>query len=175
MIIAAWFLADFLSGFFHWFEDKCLDGNSRFSFIRQVAEDNERHHTTPTALCGSSIWGNIDTSAVIAWPVCAILWALDVSPVIYMAVFFASFANLIHMWSHEKRWRVPKPVRWLQHIGIFCSQIHHAGHHYSRGKIIEKKDASIRYCVMTDWLNPVLDYINFFGTLELIFGIKKGT
>ena len=168
MVLLAWLLADFITGLIHWFEDKCLNDNSKYKFIQAVTNDNILHHKKPTALCELTIWKNIDTSVVIAWPLAVVLYLAGAPHIISLAVFFASFGNLVHMWAHQRRAKVPYLVQLAQGIGLMGSQEHHFGHHYINGRVVTKGEAKIRYCVMTDWLNPFLDYIGFFDKLEKI-------
>jgi Lipid desaturase domain len=49
-------------------------------------------------------------------------------------------------------------VKTLQEIGIIQSPRHHSGHH--------RTPTDTRYCILTDWLNPVLDRIELWATLE---------
>ena len=46
----------------------------------------------------------------------------------------------------------------LQEIGLLQSPVHHAGHH--------RPPSDRRYCVLTDWLNPVLDAVGIWALLE---------
>ena len=165
-IICSWLIADIITGIVHWFEDKCLSNESKYTFIKSIIEDNNRHHKTPTSLCEQSIWFNINTSAAIAWPVALLLYICGAPALVWLPVFFASFANIIHRWAHEKSVNVPRIVRSLQHIGLFCSKKHHAGHHYVDGKVITRPQAQLRYCVMTNWLNPILDRLRLFKKME---------
>ena len=43
-IIIGFLLADFLSGFFHWFEDTYLDYCTNIPILSTVSKDNELHH-----------------------------------------------------------------------------------------------------------------------------------
>ncbi len=168
MILLAWLLADFISGIVHWWEDRALKGVSRFEFINGVRADNDRHHRTPRSLTETSWWENINTTAPFAWVLTAILFAIGAPAVITLAVFFLSFGNLVHRWSHENKRSLPLPVVWAQKIGLFISPSHHAGHHFYMGNVVSREDSSIRFCVMSNWLNPVLDKIRFFNILERI-------
>jgi ubiquitin-conjugating enzyme E2 variant len=171
--LLSWLLADFITGIIHWLEDKCLSNYSEVHFLQTVIDDNNLHHENPSALCDFSLWRNIDTSVAATWPICTALYFLNAPQVLYMAIFFASFANIIHRYSHETKSKIPKFIRILQNTGIICSKKHHFGHHYFRGKILDRGDAKVRYCVMTNWLNPILDYIKFFPRLEALFNIKR--
>lgn len=172
ILLWAWLIADFVSGLIHWWEDRAFVGQSRFEFLNGVRADNERHHKEPTYLLKFSWWGNINTTAPLSWALSLVLFLMGAPTVIVLATFFMGFGNLIHRWSHERTSARPRIVTLIQKIGLFSSPSHHAGHHFKRGKLVMREDAQIRYCVMTNWLNPILDYINFFQFLELIFNAR---
>ena len=53
---------------------------------------------------------------------------------------------------------VPKLVRSLQRTGLFLSQRHHREHH--------RPPFSVRYCTLTNLMNPVLDGLKIFPAIE---------
>jgi hypothetical protein len=59
-------------------------------------------------------------------------------------------------------------VRAVQRTGLFISPSHHSGHHYSAGALVSRERSTIRFCVMTDWCNPVLDRLGVFRALNKI-------
>lgn len=168
-IIAAWLLADFIAGVFHWLEDKFLLEESQWGFLETIRRDNDLHHRYPTAMCALPFWENIQISALISWPLSTFLWSLGVPNIIWLAILFASLANGIHRYAHMPKARVPKVVRWLQYTGLFISFDHHTEHHFGADGVIEKQDTTKRYCPMTNWVNPILDAIQFWKMLEWIF------
>ncbi len=165
-ILCAWLLADFISGLVHWWEDRAIAGASRFKFINGVREDNEKHHTSPRYFLELSWWENINTTAPFAWTLTAALALIHAPATITWAVFFLGFANLVHRFSHESKQNRNAVIDFLQTIGLFASPSHHSGHHFKRGKIVGRQDSRIRYCVMSSWLNPILDKSKFFRVLE---------
>lgn len=171
-ILAAWMLADFISGLIHWWEDRAIIGTSRFAFINGVREDNERHHQQPGYFLKLSYWENINTTAPIGLTATIILMLIGAPTLWILVTLFLSFGNLIHRWSHEPKAKLPFIVRWLQRIGFFMSFNHHAGHHYVAGRPVSREDSTIRYCVMSNWINPILDKIKFFPVLEIILKFK---
>jgi hypothetical protein len=171
-IIGAWLLADFISGLVHWWEDRALVGASRFEFINSVRADNERHHQTPGYFLRYTWWENINTTAPAAWLLAAVLWLIGSPPLLCLTCFFLGIGNLVHRWSHERTENRPVAVTWLQRTGLLISPSHHSGHHFVRGKPVEREDSSIRFCVMSSWLNPILDRIGFFSALERLLRWK---
>lgn len=170
-ILFAWLLADFISGVVHWWEDRAIVGKSRFKFINSIREDNERHHVMPGYFLRYSWWGNINTTAPLAWAIAAILFATNWPTILWQTFFFIGFGNLIHRWSHEPDARIPAPIRWMQNTGLFISPKHHSGHHYNKEVgLVSRAESNRRFCVMTNWLNPILDRIKFFHYLEVFIG-----
>ncbi len=169
-IFAAWMLADFISGLFHWWEDRALPDNSRFKFIEGVRIDNDLHHHSPRAFLGFSYWENINTTAPFTLALTAIFLVVG-QWFLATVMLFLTFGNLVHRFAHEAKAQRPALVRGLQRIGIWQSPSHHAGHHFRRGRLVSRVDSKIHYCVMTNYLNPILDKIRFFPLLERIFRI----
>ena len=61
-----------------------------------------------------------------------------------------------HKWAHSSE--RPWPVRALQRLGLMQSRGHHGVHHSA--------PYAVRFCPMTDYLNPVLDRLRFWRTVE---------
>jgi ubiquitin-conjugating enzyme E2 variant len=152
-ILAAWLMADFLSGVFHWREDRY--GVEDWPIIGPlVVSPNIEHHSQPTAFLQGNLITRNWTTFVPCWLIAAVMWLLG-SPWWTLAFFFAGFGNEIHAWAHQK---CSRPIRGLQMLGIIQSQEQHASHH--------KKPFDRNYCVMTDWVNPVLTAIGFWPAVE---------
>lgn len=173
VVLGAWLIADFISGLVHWYEDRAMVGASRFAFLNGVRADNERHHKMPGYLTRLSWWDNISTTAPLAWALALALWMAGAGPLAWMTAAFLGIGNLIHRWSHEPPQKLPRVVWVLQKTGLLISASHHSGHHFHMGQLVSREGAQIRYCVMTNWLNPVLDRIRFFKFMELCFRVDK--
>lgn len=166
--IFAWILADFISGIVHWAQDRLLiEPKSRF--LKSVQADNELHHDRPAAMLSFTPLENINTSVIVAWPLALLLFIIGAPPVIWLAVFFASFGNLVHRFAHLPRAKLPRIIKVLQSTGVFISVAHHAKHHFDEMGVIGRMSTSRRYCPMTNWLNPILDRFGFFNFLETVF------
>lgn len=147
-LLAAWLIADFLSGFWHWIEDRYFE--ERWPIIgKYIAKPNSLHHAQPAAFLESDYWTRNWTTILPA----AVAFLIYPSWVF----IFVSQANEIHAWAHQKcsGW-----IRVLQDIGFLQSARHHGEHHRS--------PFAVRYCVMSNWLNPILDHIHFWRFLELL-------
>jgi hypothetical protein len=156
-MLACWLIADFLSGFWHWMEDRYF--REEWPLIgKYIAKPNVLHHAQPNAFLAGNYWTRNWTTIVPA----AIAFAIHPSWVFV----FVSQANEIHAWAHQ---RCNNFIRMLQDIGLLQSPRHHGDHHRS--------PFEVKYCVMSDWLNPILDYIQFWRWLELlispVFAVRK--
>lgn len=165
-ILLAWLLADFITGLVHWFEDKYLDHDKTLNFLTSIAEDNDLHHKKPTAMTQSSGWTNMKSGFVVGTPVAIIAWFLGAPLWFWLACFFSGFGNLIHRWSHIPERKLNPLIRGMQKVGLFISHAHHDSHHRSMAKLIPKHLSGYRFCPMTDWVNPILDYFKFWTRLE---------
>lgn len=168
-ILFAWLVADFISGLVHWYEDRAMVGASRFEFLNGVRMDNERHHQQPGYLVRYSWWENINTTAPIAWTAAIVLYFALGWHFAAFVFAFLGIGNLVHRWAHEPPSKLPFWVVLLQKTGLFISASHHSGHHFSKGKLVAREDSKIRFCVMSNWLNPLLDYVKFWEFFSRLF------
>lgn len=167
-ILYAWFLADFFSGLGHWYQDRMLL-KSQYPFFNGLINDNEIHHKNPIAMLKYTASENINTSVVITFPLTIILYFAGAPAVLTLSIFFLSFANLVHRFAHMPPAHVPSVVKALQRVGLFISFNHHKHHHFKRRGLVRRDEAAIRFCTMTNYVNPLLDFIQFFRILEWIF------
>lgn len=155
--LGGWLIADFLAGVVHWWEDRVAHKSDGF-IGRQVVAPNRLHHEQPTAFLAGSFIERNGTTWIAAGAVSA-LWLAALGPSIIWA--FATLGGMmsseVHRWAHLPR-RVSLPVRVLQEIGLIQSVAHHAGHH--------RPGSEARYCTLTNWINPLLDELRFWGRLE---------
>lgn len=151
-LLACWLAADFIAGFWHWIEDRYFD--TTWPVIgKYIAKPNELHHEQPTAFLFQSYWSRNWTTILPA----SIAFLLTFPGPESLVFLFVSQANEIHAWAHS-RGKVSAWVAVLQETGLLQSPRHHGHHHRS--------PFEVKYCVMSDWLNPILDYCNFWRGLE---------
>jgi hypothetical protein len=154
----AWLAADIVTGAVHWWEDRY--GNPAWPVIgKLVVEPNIRHHSEPRAFLEGNYWHRNWTTIV---PAGLIALACYLAGQYWLALVaaFATQANEIHGWAHQKCSRY---IRGLQLLGLITSQEGHAQHHQS--------PFSTDFCVMTDWTNPLLSGIRFWRALEWLVGL----
>ena len=154
-IIAAWLLADLLSGFGHWLEDTYCTAATPGIVGREICGPNLRHHTHQTEMLRGNFWRRNYTTFALAGVVVAIGGALG-SPVVMLAGGFAALANETHAWAHRR------PSHWLprmlQEMGLVVSPQQHGKHHRPPHKVA--------YCTLSNLLNPVLDRLRVWRGLE---------
>lgn len=165
-VLTAWLAADLLAGLFHWFEDRVLTDDKKIPrWLETIRADNGDHHRKPGAIVRFTLWQNMETSALVAWPLAGLSAACG-GYWICLVFVFVSFGNVVHRFAHDPRTR--KPIRWLQKTGLFISNEQHHRHHYRGIVPIAKEQSTGNYCVMSSWLNPILDGIGLWSVLNKI-------
>jgi len=166
-LISVVLFSDFISGLIHWLEDTYAKPG--MPLVSKIAEENELHHTKPREFLKKNWWQSSWDIAlagllivVSAWWLKALSWA------VMLFAFLVTNANQVHKWSHKNRNENGAFVRLLHKLNILQSPKHHAMHH-SGAK-------NTHYCVLTNFLNPMLEKFNFWRKLErfnsLTFGLK---
>jgi len=160
-VALAWLTADLVTGFVHWLEDRY--GNPAWPVIgKHVIAPNIRHHADPRAFLAGNFFERNWTAAAPA-----LIFAAGFACVGWywfaLVAGFSSLANEVHAWSHQK---CSRGIRGLQLLGVLCPQEDHARHH--------TRPFDCYYCVMTGYLNPVLSFIRFWPSLEMLLGYPTG-
>jgi ubiquitin-conjugating enzyme E2 variant len=154
-LICALLVADFVSGIFHWWEDRY--GNPDWPILgKYVVEPNIRHHQHPMLFCEGNYF-------VRNWT--ALIPSLIISVIFYyygyyfwcLVFIFLSQSNEIHCWEHTKTNRF---IRFLQDCNILQDKKTHSLHH--------KRPYDTNYCVMTMFVNPILNATHFWYWLETV-------
>lgn len=154
-LLLGWLLADLASGFFHWLEDRVLwVGMPLIS--GSIVEPNRLHHKAPCAFLDNSFFDRNSTTWAVAVQL-SFFWFLlfGFSYVWLSATLGGMVVTEVHALAHRKQTGL---VAALQEIGIIQSPVHHSGHHragYDR-----------RYCMLTGWCNPILEWIGLWAALE---------
>ena len=151
-------VADFLSGVLHWLEDSY--GQPDWPITgRLVTQPNIIHHHSPRYFTKHSwlksaevLLGLGAMILVAALMMDALTWH------ILLVLLLGVNANEFHKWAHQSARDRPKIATWLQRVRILQTPAHHARHHLSG------KDTN--YCVLTNFVNPMLDKLSFWRTLE---------
>ncbi|MGL4574563.1 MAG: fatty acid desaturase CarF family protein [Burkholderiaceae bacterium] len=162
-------LADFLSGAVHWAEDAYARKDTPI-IGKWIGQANIEHHVKPRAFVVRGWWASswdlalASTAVVIgAWWLNMLTWQ------VWLFAIVAANANQIHKWAHRAPHENGAFVTWLQRMKLIQTQRHHAKHHSG------KKDS--HYCSITNFLNPILEELEFWQKLERfnarVFGLKR--
>lgn len=162
-------LVDLASGFAHWLEDSY--GRPRWPITGAlITRPNILHHHRPTAFTENSWLRSADVLLLMAVPIIAGAWALDL--LTWQLLLFVALgvnANEIHKWTHQPAAQRGPVVRLLQNLRIVQTPRHHAKHHMG------SKDT--HYCAVTNLVNPVVDGIGLWRGLERavekLFGTRR--
>lgn len=156
-LLLGWLIADVIGGLVHWIEDRVL--TERVPVLgRHVVAPNRRHHAEPMAFAAGTLIARNGTTIAAAGVASLLWWWLAGASVVWAAASIGgAVSSHVHYLAHLPK-RGSRFVRVLQEIGLFQSPAHHAGHH--------RPPSDRRYCVLTDWSNPVLDAIGVWALLE---------
>jgi|688.fasta_scaffold02596_11 hypothetical protein len=156
--IAAFFLAELISGIFHWWEDRY--GNPDWPLVgKYIIKPNIEHHKHMTKFCrGSYLYRNATT--LIPCILLASLFYYFQLYFLVLTMLIVSQSNEIHCWSHL---RCNKFIRFFQDLGLLQSPRQHSIHH--------TKPFNRYYCVLSNYSNPVLDKLFFWNILEYIVSL----
>lgn len=155
--VATVLLADFVSGFVHWAEDAYARPGT--PLLGRIALDNLRHHWGPREFLArswlQSSWDLALGGALVVSVAAATGWLSW--HVVLFAVLVAN-ANQIHKWAHMNRSELPWVVGVLQRLYLLQTARHHGRHHAGT--------RTTHYCVITNFLNPLLEEVGLWSRLE---------
>lgn len=165
-IVATILIADFASGFFHWLEDAY--GRENWPITgRLITKPNILHHHDPRYFTRHgwfrSSWLLLFMSAMIlltAWLCGLLTWH------VWLFAALGANANQIHKWAHRSPAENGWLISFLQRVRLVQTPRHHASHHTN--------PKNSHYCVLTDFLNPILDRMRLWERLEHCIWIALG-
>lgn len=160
--IYALLIADLVSGLGHWFEDTY--GNPNWKIGGSIIRSNIEHHDTPMSFLSRSYWYR-NGSLIMLFSIIPALFYFTgfLSWEIIFICFLLGQVNEIHAFAHRRKQDLPTIIKLMQDSGILQGRAQHSDHH--------KAPHHKRMCIITNFLNPTLDYIKFWFGLEWI--IKK--
>jgi hypothetical protein len=168
-VVVTWLITDWISGFVHWLEDSY--GHPFLPLVgRRVTKPNLLHHYRPRAFISNSWYASAEL--LLAACLVALLIALTLGrlgPMVILAAVLGANANQIHKWSHRTPHENGAIIVLMQRLKLLQSPDHHNKHH------LGSRDS--HYCVLTNFMNPILDSCRFWRGLEIVvnrlLGIKK--
>jgi ubiquitin-conjugating enzyme E2 variant len=150
--------ADFIGGMIHWLEDAYVREDTPI-IGKYVARPNIVHHHYPRYMVRHSWWQtSFDLVLVSAAMVIGAWLAGLLSWEVWLFAILSANANEFHKWEHRSRKENGPIISFLQDIRLLQTAKHHARHH------TDPKNS--HYCTITNFLNPVLDGMNFWNGLE---------
>lgn len=151
-------VADFATGFFHWFEDTWVTPKTPL-IGKSIGEPNVEHHRQPNLMGMMGTWITRNLISVILCLVAVfIFWLCNILCwQLVLVAMLASLGNEVHQWNHMAK---PKNAvtAFLQDSAIIQTRQQHALHH--------KKPYDRYYCTLTNFTNAVLERIRFWRGLE---------
>jgi hypothetical protein len=151
-------LADLVSGLVHWFEDSY--GQESWPLIGSaIITPNRLHHAKPRAFVQNNWWESCGHSLIVGvGVVLAALWGGWLSWGLMLLLVVAINGNEVHKWAHRTPAENGRLISWLQARGLVQNRRQHARHH--RGL------RNSHYCIITTWVNPVVDKLGGWRFLE---------
>lgn len=159
--LLGWLLADFVTGVFHWWEDRF--GSEDWPIIGPwVIAPNRLHHSDPLAFTAHGFMVR-NGAAIVAAALAIVALAVFFGPSMWLATLGlgGALANEVHRFAHQPS-AAPPWLRVVQQTGLFQSPKAHAAHH--------RPPQDVNFCVLTDWLNPPLEALGVWRRAERLFG-----
>lgn len=157
---------DFAAGFVHWAEDVYVREDTPW-LGRWVGKPNILHHHLPRHMTRNTWWQSNKFLLIPMAVVVVVAWMLDnLTWHVWLFALLGGNANEVHKWSHRTRRENGKIITLLQNLRLLQTVQHHAVHHTN------PKD--VRYCPVTNLLNPVLDTLRFWTVLEWLLARTIG-
>jgi ubiquitin-conjugating enzyme E2 variant len=160
------FCAELTAGIVHWLEDAYVREDTPL-IGRLLGRPNVIHHHFPRHMTRNSWWQSSYDLVLFAACLVVASWLGGVLTwQVWLFAILSANANEIHKWTHRTRKENGPVISWLQDIRILQTQKHHSIHH--------KDPKNSHYCVITNYLNPVLDAIQFWAALEWVLARTVG-
>ena len=163
--VGIYLLVDFISGLIHWSEDRY--GSETTPFVGGAIKKNILHHHRPRHITKISLWEAMGTTLFISLGIFAggtllgfFGWQLVLLSLLGMNV------NTVHRWAHSTPKELPWIVRTLQRLRLIQTPQHHALHH--------GLPRVTHYGAFTNWLNPVLERLKFWQSVEWCIAAVTG-
>ena len=156
--VATVLAADFVAGMVHWLEDAYVREDTPL-IGKYVARPNIVHHHYPRYMIRHTWWQtSFDLVRMSVAMVMGAWFAGLLSWEVWLFAILSANANEFHKWEHRTRKENGPIISFLQDIQVLQTAKHHARHH------TDPKNS--HYCTITNFLNPVLDGMNFWNGLE---------
>ena len=154
------FAADFVSGFVHWAQDTFGTEETPL-WGKWVVAPNILHHNRPAAFTKNNWIQSSWDLTLLSLIILAISWIFGVLTwAVWVFCIFGANANQIHKYTHLPKRSIPFVIKALQKLRLLQNAKDHARHHSG--------DNNMAYCLITPFLNPIMDKLRFWRMLEKI-------
>lgn len=155
-VVLGLLIADFFSGVLHFVEDQQLLPDYEW-INKEIIEPNLLHHEKPMAFTEGSFWFRNNSTIFAASAVAAPLLLLF-GPQLWLLVawFVGAMTNQIHYYAHTRA-TAPQAIKIMQDMGVLQHRSQHNRHH--------KYPHDSNFCIVTNWLNPILDTAGFWKAI----------
>ncbi len=128
------------------------------------------HHYQPVYFTRHGWFKSADLLLAIGAVVLFAAWLLNsLNCEVVLVVGISVNANEIHKWAHRTPRQNGRLISFFQDVGMLQSRSHHTQHH--------RAQKNTHYCVMTNYLNPVLEAAGLWPFLErlilLVLGVER--
>lgn len=165
-IIICIVIADFFTGLAHWAEDTYATLDTPF-IAESISRPNIEHHRNPGDMGkNGNFFTRTKLSFILLIPFALMFYWHDMFTwQVGLTMFLIGIGNQIHAISHGAC-RGNKFIKFLQKNRIIQTPKHHAMHH------VPPFDRD--YCVLTNFVNPVLEKLYIWKTLEILVAVVLG-
>jgi plasmanylethanolamine desaturase len=162
-VVGMMLTADLLTGVFHFWMDQY--GREDMPIVgKSVIEINILHHRDPRNMVKKSYLQLTWTAWVLGIVLGLGAYLLEfLSWEVIFVLAYGANANIIHKWTHQTHRENGAVIAFFQKIRLLQSKKHHGWHH--------KAPYDTNYCILTDWLNPILHRIRFWE--GIVFILKR--
>lgn len=159
-VVAVVTAADFAVGVVHWIEDAYIRETHPW-IGESIGRPNILHHHLPRHFTRKSWFESCWDQLLLAGLLLAAAAATGhLGWQAWLFALLAGNANQIHKWAHRTRRENGPWISLLHDLRLLQSPRHHARHHTD--------PKSTHYCVITEFLNPVLERLRFWTRLECL-------
>lgn len=158
-VMLALLVTDFLAGIIHWAMDSY--GSRETPLIGGEIAGNRKHHLEPKSFTKNSWWQNAKSTFPIILILTGIFYSLDFLNTFTLALLIIGWnSNEIHKWAHQGKKERALIGTILQKFRLIQCPKEHQKHHSG--------SKNSHYCPVSPFVNPVLEFINFWRGLEWI-------
>lgn len=159
-IFSALLITDFFSGVLHWIQDRYLRRHWPIVGAIIVAP-SDLHHSNPRSFTQDGFIHRNWSSFVVASFLAGIFYfSGTLNWFTGSIIATSSVLTQAHYYAHCSPKENGKFIVFLQTIGLLQSPQHHWRHHQG--------DKDTYFCAMTNYVNPMLEAVQFFQKMELV-------